>query len=71
MRNYENLAGRNELSDMREPSIQNRLTKEYKEVVGEDGVRKIYVPLSDIQSGVYDSDFHNQLIVNQPQNNSY
>lgn len=62
MRNYENLAGRNELSDMREPSIQNRLTKEYKEVVGEDGVRKIYVPLSDIQSGVYDSDFHRLMV---------
>ena len=64
MRNYENLAGRNELSDMREPSIQNRLTKEYKEVVGEDGVRRVCVPWSDIRSGEYDPDFHNLMIEN-------
>lgn len=62
MCNYKNPVGRNESSAVREPSIQHRLTNGYEEVVGEDGVRKIYVPLSDIQSGVYDSDFHRLMV---------
>ena len=62
MCNYKNPVGRNESSAVREPSIQHRLTKEYEEVVGEDGVRRVYVPLSDIQSGVYDPDFHRLMI---------
>ena len=62
MCNYENPVDCNEYSAVREPSVQNRLTKEYKEVVGEDGVRRVYVPLSDIQSGVYDPDFHRLMI---------
>lgn len=71
MRNYENLTGRNEPSAIselpsavREPSIQHRLTKEYKEAVGEDGVRRVCVPWSDIRSGEYDPDFHNLMIEN-------
>ena len=64
MCNYKNPVGRNESSAVREPSVQNRLTKEYKEVVGEDGVRKVYVPRSDIQSGVYGPDFHRLMIEN-------
>ncbi len=60
MRNYEDCKP----STTREPSIQNRITKEYKETVGEDGVRKVYVPRSDIQSGVYDPDFHSLMIEN-------
>lgn len=64
MCNYKNPVGRNESSAVREPSIQHRLTKEYEEVVGEDGVRKVYVPRSDIQSGVYDPDFHRLMIEN-------
>ena len=64
MRSYEDLAGHNKPSAIREPSIQNRITKEYKEIVGEDGVRKVYVPQSDIQSGVYDPDFHSLMIEN-------
>lgn len=62
MCNYKNPVGRNESSAVREPSIQHRLTKEYEEVVGEDGVRRVYVPLSDIRSGVYDPDFHRLMI---------
>lgn len=62
MCNYENPVDCNEYSAVREPSVQNRLTKKYKEVVGEDGVRRVYVPLSDIQSGVYDPDFHRLMI---------
>ena len=62
MCNYKNPVGRNESSAVREPSIQHRLTKEYEEVVGEDGVRRVYAPLSDIQSGVYDPDFHRLMI---------
>lgn len=64
MCNYKNPVGRNESSAVREPSIQHRLAKEYEEVVGEDGVRKVYVPRSDIQSGVYDPDFHRLMIEN-------
>ena len=64
MRSYEDLAGHNKPSAIREPSIQNRITKEYKEIVGEDGVRKVYVPQSDIQSGAYDPDFHSLMIEN-------
>ena len=64
MCNYKNPVGRNESSAVREPSIQHRLTKEYEEFVGEDGVRRVYVPLSDIQSGVYDPDFHRLMIEN-------
>ena len=64
MRSYEDLAGHNKPSAIREPSIQNRITKEYREIVGEDGVRKVYVPRSDIQSGVYDPDFHSLMIEN-------
>lgn len=64
MRSYEDLAGHNKPSAIREPSIQNRITKEYKEIVGEDGVRKVYVPWSDVQSGVYDPDFHSLMIEN-------
>lgn len=64
MRSYEDLADHNKPSAIREPSIQNRITKEYKEIVGEDGVRKVYVPRSDIQSGVYDPDFHSLMIEN-------
>ena len=64
MRSYEDLADHNKPSTIREPSIQNRITKEYKEVVEEDGVRKVYVPWSDIQSGVYDPDFHSLMIKN-------
>ncbi len=64
MRSYEDLADHNKPSTIREPSIQNRITKEYKEVVEEDGVRKVYVPWSDIQSGVYDPDFHNLMVEN-------
>ena len=64
MRSYEDLAGHNKPSAIREPSIQNRITKEYKEIVGEDGVRKVYVPRSDIRSGVYDPDFHSLMIEN-------
>lgn len=64
MRSYEDLAGHNKPSAIREPSIQNRITKEYKEIVEEDGVRKVYVPQSDIQSGAYDPDFHSLMIEN-------
>lgn len=71
MRNYENLTGRNEPSAIselpsvvREPSIQNRLTGCYEEAVGEDGVRRVCVPWSDIRSGEYDPDFHNLMIEN-------
>ena len=39
-------------------------TKEYKEIVEEDGVRKVYIPWSDVQSGVYDPDFHSLMIKN-------
>ena len=60
MRNYEDCKP----SAIREPSIQNRITKEYKEIVEEDGVRKVYVPQSDIQSGAYDPDFHSLMIEN-------
>lgn len=62
MCNYKNPVGRNKSSAVREPSIQHRLTKGYKEVVGEDGVRRVYVLLSDIQPGVYDPDFHRLMI---------
>ena len=48
MCNYKNPVGRNESSAVREPSIQHRLTKEYEEVVGEYGVRRVYVPLSGL-----------------------
>ena len=62
MCNYKNPVGRNESSAVREPSIQHRLTNGYEEVVGEDGVRRVYVPLSDIQPGVYDLGFHRLMI---------
>ena len=62
MRSYEDLADHNKPSAIREPSIQNRITKEYKEIVEEDGVRKVYIPWSDVQSGVYDPDFHSLMI---------
>lgn len=64
MRSYEDLADHNKPSAIREPSIQNRITKEYKEIVEEDGVRKVYIPWSDVQSGVYDPDFHSLMIKN-------
>ena len=64
MRSYEDLADHNKPSVIREPSIQNRITKEYKEIVEEDGVRKVYIPWSDVQSGVYDPDFHSLMIEN-------
>ena len=64
MRSYEDLADHNKPSAIREPSIQNRITKEYKEIVEEDGVRKVYIPWSDVQSGVYDPDFHSLMIEN-------
>lgn len=62
MCNYKNPVGRNESSAVREPSIQHRLTNGYEEVVGEDGVRRVYVPLSDIQPDVYDLGFHRLMI---------
>lgn len=64
MRSYEDLADHNKPSAIREPSIQNRITKEYKEIVEEDGVRKVYIPWSDVQSGAYDPDFHSLMIKN-------
>lgn len=62
MCNYENPVGRDKPSAVREPSVQHRLSNGYKEAVGEDGVRKVYVPLDDIQSGVYDLNFHRLMI---------